>query len=103
MVRRMDFYRKQILTSISIVAMSATIGGCAQDTMITVSNTSTLNLVPITEIRFKACGDTPANCQYVFNNIAYEKAQLVSQSRAKYQEYLAQQRLAAQQPTDRSW
>jgi hypothetical protein len=97
LVQHMEFYGQQLLKSISIAAMLATLGGCTQDTMIRVGNTSTLKLVPTTEIRFRACGDTPANCQSIFNNIAYEKSQFVTQARAKYQEYIARQRIVAQQ------
>jgi hypothetical protein len=93
----MDFYSKQILKTMSIVGILANIGGCAQDTMIRVNSTSALTLVPTTEIRYKACGDSSSGCQAVFDSIASEKAQIVAQARTKYQEYVTRQRLAAQQ------
>ncbi len=93
----MEFYSKQILKTMSIVAILANISGCAQDTMIRVNSTSALTLVPTTEIRYKACGDSYTGCQAVFDNVANEKAQFVAQARTKYQEYVTHQRLAAQQ------
>jgi hypothetical protein len=64
--------------------------------MIRVNSTSTLKLVPTTEIRYKACGESPASCQEIFTNIESEKTKFIAQARAKYQEELSRKREAAQ-------
>ncbi len=64
--------------------------------MIRVNSTSTLKLVPTTEIRYKACGESPASCQEIFTNIESEKTKLIAQTRAKYQEEVSRKREAAQ-------
>ena len=64
--------------------------------MIRVNSASTLKLVPTTEIRYKACGESPASCQEIFNNIESEKTKLIAQARTKYQEEVSRKRQSAQ-------
>jgi hypothetical protein len=89
MLWRMDFYGKQILKTMSIAAMLASISGCTSDMMIRINSTSAITLVPNTEIRYKACGEIPTGCQAVFDSLVERKKKLIAIAREKAQEEMS--------------
>lgn len=80
---------RQMFIAISTVIISIDISSCTQDSMIRVDIKSQLKLLPNTEIRYKACGETVDSCQQIFQSISSEKSKLIEIARLKHEERVA--------------
>ncbi len=81
----MNFSRQQVFRTISIVAISIVTSSCTQDQMIRVNSTSNLKLIPSTEIRYKACGESADSCQEIFQIVTNKKSELAAIARVKFE------------------
>ena len=85
----MLFSKKLLFSKVSIAVVLVNISSCSQDTMIRINLTSTLNLLPTTEIRYKACGESIDSCQGILRsisqNIEKKKSELITIARTKFE------------------
>lgn len=61
------------------------ITSCSQDPMIRINSTSTIKLVVNQEIRYKACGESPASCEKIFADINSKKDELIKIARTNHE------------------
>ncbi len=83
----MHFSTRAIFRAVSVMVILAGSNSCAQDTMIKINSALSVNLVPNTEIRYKACGESSNNCKEIFENINDKKSKLTENAHARYIEY----------------
>ena len=90
------YYSSQtIFRALSVIGILLGTSSCTQETMIRINATSSAKLLPNTEIRFKACGESPDSCKEIFEKINRIKIDLTDINYKKYIEHTSIQSKAS--------